>query len=958
MTELATLPAEAEQLVRCAAVLVMADPPRAAHTAFFHPDGVLALPDVTDIGEPGEVTVVLPRSTGLRDAAVPGAAVPVARDVAVVTRTIPAILVPVSEAVPLLARARRDPQAHPAAAFWGAAALVALQLVARGRLYPSVSASGFDVWRLGPLEVGDLARVRELVAAMPAHARATPVPGRSPLELPDPEALVRDFFDAVADGMPRSPAARHLTSTVPYVSAPPQRVADLRDWAAEVSAGIDSGQRISLRIQVDDVAGAGVFRAVVQVASVTDPSVLVDAADLWKEQGADLGPRARIHTMILVRRAATVWRPLQRLLTAAVPDEVELDDEEVEELLGEASRRLGDAGVDVHWPRSMVGALTARATVTSHAASPPSDLGTKLGAAELFSFSWQVALGDEPLTQAELDQLAESRRPVVRLRDRWLIVDPEVLRRARERDIASPTTLDALTMALTGTAEVDGVVVPVHSEGWLQELGRRISDPDDGQEPVGAPAALTAVLRDYQLRGLGWLVRMTSLGLGACLADDMGLGKTVTLIALHLHRSADPATAGPTLVICPASLLGNWEREIARFAPGTAVRRFHGARRDLVGVTDGFVLTTYGTMRRDVAALSGTAWGLVAADEAQHVKNPLSGTAKALRRIPSRSRVALTGTPVENNLSELWAILDWATPGLLGTLPAFRARWGRAVEGGQDEVAARRLARLVQPFLLRRRKSDPGIAPELPPKTETDQLVSLTREQVGLYEAVVRETMAQIEASEGITRRGLILKLLTALKQICNHPSHYLHESGSRLSGRSGKLELLDELLDTITSEGGSVLVFTQYVAMARLLERHLADRGIGTLFLHGGTPVARRDTMVAQFQDGQAPVFLLSLKAAGTGLNLTRADHVIHFDRWWNPAVEEQATDRAYRIGQTRPVQVHRFVAEGTVEDRIAELLTAKRALADAVLGSGEAAFSELTDSELSDLVTLRRST
>jgi len=324
--------------------------------------------------------------------------------------------------------------------------------------------------------------------------------------------------------------------------------------------------------------------------------------------------------------------------------------------------------------------------------------------------------------------------------------------------------------------------------------------------------------------------------------------------------------------------------------------------------------------------------------------------------VPAKARVALTGTPVENNLSELWAILDWTTPGLLGRLGTFRSRWATPIEADKDEEVAARLAKLVTPFLLRRRKSDPGIAPELPPKTETDQPVSLTREQVVLYEATVRELMAEVQASDRMARRGLIVKLLTGLKQICNHPAQYLKEPGdARLTGRSGKLELLDELLETIVAEDGAVLVFTQYVAMARLLERHLAERGIPTQLLHGGTPVGRREDMVDRFQAGEVRVFLLSLKAAGTGLNLTRADHVVHYDRWWNPAVEDQATDRAYRIGQTRPVQVHRLIAEGTIEDRIAGMLAAKRELAEAVLSGGEAALTELSDAELADLVELR---
>jgi len=471
---------------------------------------------------------------------------------------------------------------------------------------------------------------------------------------------------------------------------------------------------------------------------------------------------------------------------------------------------------------------------------------------------------------------------------------------------------------------------------------------------------LAATLRDYQLHGLNWLHRMTSLGLGACLADEMGLGKTITLIALHLRRQVRAATAGPTLVVCPASLLGNWEREIHRFAPTAPVRRFHGPGRDLAGLRPGtFVLTTYGTMRRDAERLAAAepSWSLVVADEAQHVKNPHARTARALRTIPSRGRIALTGTPVENNLSELWAILDWTVPGLLGTLSAFRDRYAKDVEGSLDDRAARQLAALVRPFLLRRRKSDPGIAPELPPRTETDHPVALTREQVGLYEALVEEALAGIGGADGMARRGLVMRLLTGLKQVCNHPAQYLKEPGTaELIGRSGKLALLDSLLDSVLAqEDGSLLVFTQYVAMGRLIERHLAGRGVATLFLHGGTPVGRRQEMVDAFQSGERRVFLLSLKAAGTGLNLTRADHVVHYDRWWNPAVEDQATDRAHRIGQTRPVRVHRLVAEGTVEEHVAALLRRKRDLADAVLSTGEAAFSELTDRELAELVTFR---
>ncbi|WP_086664318.1 DEAD/DEAH box helicase [Lentzea kentuckyensis] len=741
--------------------------------------------------------------------------------------------------------------------YWGVATATALNLVARGRIVPSVTDDGHDTWRIGPLDHADEVHLRQLAA----HG--------------DYEEL-RAYLDAVADVLPRGGADG------PFAAAEPHHVPELRTWA-------DEQVKLSLRVEMTDDLR---FRAIVQVRGVTDP------------YPRDVRGSGRELAAIRAIGRAT-WPPLQRLL-----DQADLTDAEVAELLG--------TDIEVHWPRNLTAGLRAQAVIGEPSGQFKAD--------DLLTFNWQLALGDAPLTDAEMDVIAEASRPVVRLRDHWVLVDPGLKRKARRR-LSPITAVQAVTAALTGTAIIDGERADVAPHSLTTAI---TTIPE-----IPAPAALRATLRDYQLHGLRWLAHLTGLGLGACLADDMGLGKTVTLIALHLHRD-HPA---PTLVVGPASLLGNWEREIHRFAPGTPVTRYHGPQRTLPDT--GIVLTTYGTMRLDADTLRGHDWGMVVADEAQHVKNPHSGTAKALRSIPAAARVALSGTPVENSLSELWAVLDWTTPGLLGTHRAFRTRWP-----APDDT----LAKVVRPFLLRRRKSDPGVAPELPAKTETDLPVSLTAEQAALYEALTRETLDQIATSDGMARRGLVLKLLTGLKQICNHPSHYLGHP--ELQGTSGKLELLDELLDTIVAEDGSALVFTQYVAMARLLQGHLKHP---TRFLHGGTPVARREQMVDDFQHGRAPVFLLSLKAAGTGLNLTRADHVIHFDRWWNPAVEDQATDRAYRIGQTRPVQVHKLVTEGTVEERIAALLQDKRDLADAVLHGGEAAFTELTDAELAELVRLR---
>ncbi|WP_326595577.1 DEAD/DEAH box helicase [Streptomyces brevispora] len=976
------------RLLRCAAVFLPAALPREGRIAFWDPEGA-PLPDPVlgpgltegtgSGGRISEITIVR-RSGGQGD---------------VHPHTVPALVLPVADAVPLLARARHQQSAHPATRCWGAAALHALHLVARGRMLPGLTPDDHDAWRAGPRAAEDIAHLRAVAAAMPPEGYAVPFPDRTPLQVPDPEPLIGSFLDAVADTLPRTPAAAFAMGA-PFAAREAQHLPGAREWAVEVAAGLDAGVRVSLRLDLsayelfdttgsgdtragsDDMTGPGdtaagsdgtaeirgggrpaasrhAAAAITQVHSLADPTYVVDAAALWNGgAGEPFGPRARIDGVLALRRAARVWAPLERLLDQPVPDVLALSEDELYELLGVAGARLSAAGVSVHWPRELARSLTAAAVVRP-APGTATDGTAFFDAEQLFAFNWQLSLGDQQLTEAEMDVLAEAHRPVVRLRDQWVVVDPALVRKARKRELGLLDPVDALAVALTGSAEVDGEQVDAVPVGALAALRSRIVDDTT---TIAPPPGLDATLRDYQLRGLAWLDRMTSLGLGGCLADDMGLGKTITLIALHLHR-AHPA---PTLVICPASLLGNWHREINRFAPGVPVRRFHGTDRTLAEPDGGFVLTTYGTMRSSAAELAAHSWGLVVADEAQHVKNPHSSTAKALRTIASPARVALTGTPVENNLSELWALLDWTTPGLLGPLKAFRARHARIVENtgtaagiGNDE-AVERLSRLVRPFLLRRKKSDPGIAPELPPKTETDHPVFLTREQATLYEATVRETMAYIEASEGIARRGLIMKLLASLKQICNHPAQYLKEEPTRLAGRSGKLDLLDELLDTILAEDGSVLVFTQYVTMARLLSAHLTSRAIPSQLLHGGTPVAERERMVDRFQSGEVPVFLLSLKAAGTGLNLTRAAHVIHYDRWWNPAVEEQATDRAYRIGQTQPVQVHRLIAEGTVEDRIGEMLLAKRALADAVLGAGETALTELSDRDLADLVSLRR--
>ena len=756
------------------------------------------------------------------------------------------VRLPMRGAIPVLSRALRADDAHPSVGLLGGATVLALKLVAAGRI--RVNESG-DAWEAGPLTSDDTDAVRRL-----AQARA--FDGVDPAEA---EHRIRGLLDAVADTMTRTPVPSRV------LREPVRRAA--RVAPAEDDADLPSDVTVSLRVEAPaEQLADGLVTVVLQVQDRADSSHLTDVAALWESADHGFSRRARLTASTELRRAAAAWPTLGRLLREPVPDRIVLTGDELADLLEHGVAALLAIGVDVFWPRGLRAELEPRGQVERVRGDSPLMTGL-FGPDAMFAFDWRLALrhetGDEqgasPLTDAEMAALAAATTPIIRLRDNWVVIDPVLARKARRRvgrsTPVAPVT--ALRASLTGVLDVGGEEIPVHPGASLLRVRDRVVDAAT-VAPQPPPAGLDATLRDYQLRGLTWLAELTGAGLGACLADDMGLGKTVTLIALHLHRRERRLGAGPTLVVCPASLLGNWEAEIHRFAPGVPVRRFHGSSRDLGGFEtgasapssttedQGFVLTTYGTMRRAHETLAAVPWDLVVADEAQHIKNATSSTARNLRTIESRARVALTGTPVENDLTELWAILDWATPGLLGSRAAFRKVWAAPIESGEEPSKARQFAQLVEPFLMRRRKSDPGIAPELPPKTETDQVVGLTREQVVLYEALVRESMERIEHADEDTRRGLVLALLTGLKQICNHPAHYLRQAAGRLRGRSEKLELLDELLGTILAEGGSVLLFTQYVAMARLLERHLAEAGITTLFLHGGTPVRAREQMVA----------------------------------------------------------------------------------------------------------------
>jgi len=496
----------------------------------------------------------------------------------------------------------------------------------------------------------------------------------------------------------------------------------------------------------------------------------------------------------------------------------------------------------------------------------------------------------------------------------------------------------------------------------MRELMHRLST-HEGFEELAPPQGFSGVLRPYQARGYSWLEFLSRWGLGACLADDMGLGKTIQTL-VHIQRQRQTAPNGPVLLVCPTSVISNWQHEAARFTPGLRVMAHHGSARArgeslAAALADqDVVVTSYSLLQRDVAALEQVHWSAMVLDEAQNIKNPESKQARAACSIKCGHRIALTGTPVENHVGDLWSLMEFLNPGTLGNRTEFKRRFLVPIQASNDQDAAVRLKSLTAPFILRRLKTDKSIIADLPKKLEITVYCTLTREQASLYAAVVNETLPEVEKAEGIQRKGIVLAALSRLKQVCNHPAQFLGDN-SAIEGRSGKLTRLVEMLEEVIESGERALVFSQFAEMGDIIRRHLeAVFGREVLFLHGGVPKAKRDEMVARFQQGdpQGPsVFMLSLKAGGTGLNLTAANHVFHYDRWWNPAVENQATDRAFRIGQRRRVLVHKFLCAGTLEEKIDAIIEKKKALAQSVVGTGEEWLTKLSTAELRDLFALR---
>jgi SNF2 family DNA or RNA helicase len=882
--------------------------------------------------------------------------------------------------------------------WWAEAAKLALELVARGRVVPVVEHASWARWRPVLSDEADGERVAVLRRAMPGACAAAEIRmvGGEPgdFALAAVSSLVDGCVRKCLAGSAVVPPREGRRSTGEYwlkaLAGDDWAIGGdagalqsaLERWRRPLAPADGGGLRTCFRLTApgDGAEGGdapraadGAWKLDFLLQAADDPSLLVPAEQVWRARGA---LKVLRHTLddpqerLLgdLGRARRLFPPLEPALRGRRPTACELDADAAYTFLREGAPLLAQAGFGVRVP-SWWGRPAARLGLKLRARSSASTKGEaegRFGLETLVAYDWEVSLGGEPLSVADFRALARMKVPLVRFRGQWVELKPEEVQAAlrmfeRGGAAGEMTAAEALRLAMGAEQPAaDLPVVAVEATGWLAELLE--ADGDRRLEPVAPPAGFAGSLRPYQARGLAWLAFLDRLGLGACLADDMGLGKTVQLLALLLASRRGPKRPPPTLLVCPMSLVGNWQREAARFAPGLRVHVHHGGERlsgaALRGAVRGsdLVITTYALAARDREELAEVEWARVVLDEAQNIKNSAARQTQAVRGFRAPRRVALTGTPVENRLAELWSILEFLNPGLLGSAAEFRNRFATPIERYRDQSRAAELQRLTRPFILRRLKTDRAIIQDLPDKQEMKVFCNLTREQASLYQATVDEMMERVEkAEEGIERRGLVLSTLLKLKQVCNHPAQLLQDH-SALAGRSGKLARLEELAEEIVAVGDRALVFTQFAEMGHLLQRRLEERlGREVPFLHGGTPRPAREALVARFQGGNGPpVLLLSLKAGGTGLNLTAANHVIHYDRWWNPAVEDQATDRAFRIGQRRNVQVRKLVCAGTLEEQIDEVIEEKKALAGSVLGTGEAWLTELSTAELRRVVAL----
>lgn len=901
--------------------------------------------------------------------------------------------------------------------FWLLATRLAYELLARQAYMPTLQAvptKGKREAKIGAawrtvLAPDDGGRVTALAGMMPAVCWSFLSPGAKPATLP--REILQHFLDTTIDAF-----VRRELSTTHFIAAPQARQRKAIPLPEQWLRGLASTEQATLvasasemqqfttalvawlrQLRLDEKQAAfrtcfrldppaaeegeadAAWRVSFHLQANDDRSLLVPAETVWKERSSTLtflkrtfeNPQERL--LADLGRASRLFPTIEESLRTARPGDVRLTTPQAYAFLREAAPLLEQSGFGVlvpPWWQKTAARLGVKLKIKPKTGGQISS--GLLGLESIVTYDWTVSIGDMTLSAREFEKLVNLKMPLIQVRGQWVELRPEEIERAiaffqKKRKNGQMTLGEALRTGLgEELSEVGLPVLDITGDGWLQDLLTQLSD-NLKLAPIATPAAFQGQLRPYQLKGVAWLAFLTQFGLGGCLADDMGLGKTIELITLLLHdreRRQEQTPPNPALLICPMSIVGNWQREVQRFAPSLNVMVHHGHER-LSGEAfvdearrHAIVITTYALALRDKEHLAALDWEYVVVDEAQNIKNEAAKQTIAIKNIRARHKIALTGTPVENRLAELWSIMEFLNPGYLGSATDFRKQFAMPIERFRDAERANLLKRVVQPFLLRRLKTDKSIIADLPDKMEMKVFCNLTQEQASLYEAVVKEMLAKIEEADGIERRGLVLATLLKLKQVCNHPAQFVADSSS-LPGRSGKLARLEEMLEEVLAGGDKALIFSQFAEMGGMLRRHLQETfGCEVLFLHGGTPKKQRDAMVQRFQEEKrgAPLFILSLKAGGVGLNLTAANHVFHFDRWWNPAVENQATDRAFRIGQSKAVQVHKFVCVGTLEERIDMMIEQKKELAESIVGSGEGWLTEMSTTQLKELFALSR--
>lgn len=716
-----------------------------------------------------------------------------------------------------------------------------------------------------------------------------------------------------------------------------------------------------------------------QVAPKSDPSLKVSLQDYWRlgtqEKAVfykQFGKEFEANLLVNLGYAARIYPLLWNGLETNEPESVFLDLDEAFEFLKETAWVLENAGykviVPAWWTPKGRKRAKLRLKVSANGKSAgKSETKSYFGLDTLVQYQYQLSIGEHSVTPEEWQQLVNAKIPLVKFRGEWVELDLAKMQQMLEfwQKQGDENQNMSLLELLQREAEA-GEELEFYRDDTLSEMLLKLNDKNKLELIEDLPN-FQGKLREYQQRGVSWLNYLENLGLNGCLADDMGLGKTIEVIARLIQEKNNNDSTAPTLLIVPTSVIGNWQKEIAKFAPHFCSIVHHGSDRskdksefeEAIAPQD-VVITSYALVRKDAKLFQSVEWQRIVLDEAQNIKNPKAAQTQAILKLNATHRLALTGTPVENRLLDLWSIFNFLNPGYLGKQTQFRKAFEIPIQKDSDLTQALTLKKLVEPFILRRVKTDKSIIKDLPDKVEQKVYCNLTPEQASLYEAVVKDVEQQIEEKDGIERKGLILSTLMKLKQICNHPRQFLQDESEFTSHRSHKLSRLQEMIEEVQAESESLLIFTQFREIGDALQQYLRyNYHYPTYYIHGGTSRKNRDKMISEFQEPDTPpaVFILSLKAGGVGITLTKANHVFHFDRWWNPAVEDQASDRAFRIGQKKNVFVHKFVTLGSLEEKIDVMIEDKKRLSESVVGSDESWLTELDNDKFRELIALNRS-